>query len=267
MSNFDLFSDSDEELKRRRSLGDNQCSIQTSQSMGSDNDTNSAITTSKKRTKKINTNRNKSDIDNDSSDSDIDNIVDDEGDYIVLNSPKELADVCINSKLYYTNHKGERISPKYFKSYDVITKVLTLGIRTDDSKTYECDASRITNIHVKPNKIGGGIETHDTKLKDTIKIPIAEWDKIVPETVISYQRKDKKMVYKAKFNSFITNKTKGTRMSMTSTAGFNYILGPSYIETIYRHFTSKDKTLAQILQRLNTLEKKVVKLESQLSKK
>ena len=264
MSAFELFSDSDEEIKQRRSLDvlpRRSFDTETQKNCSGGVDTNKLT----KSNTKSNSKSRRVVSENDGSDDD--NKMDDNSNYIKLKSLNELTNVGLNSRIYYTNHKGERISPKYFKSYDVITKVLTLGIRTDDSKTYECDSSRITDVYVEPTKMGGGMETHDDKLKDTIKISNSEWDKLVPDTVISYQRKDKKMVYKSKFNAFITKPGKGTRMSMTSITGFNYTVDPSYLETIYRHFTSKDKTMAQILQRLNMLEKKVAHLENQLHKK
>lgn len=78
--------------------------------------------------------------------------------------------------------------------------------------------------------------------------------------VISYEKSNKEMIRKSRFNSFLKG-TEGVRMSLTSERGYNYIANPDNIDRIYRHITSQDKTMTFVLEAMRKLDHRVQLLE------
>lgn len=252
MPEFELFSDSDNESKQERpSLGHKKNLLRNSETNNSEN---------KQLERK--SNNKKSDANHNESDSEYESNIK----YIPIKINK-LVDLEPNTIISYIKNNGKEINNKYFKSYDIIKKILTVGFYKHDKKNYEQSTNDIKEIFICGGGgiIGGRSKKTDDRLKDTILIPHSEWDKIQQDTVISYKKKDQNMVYCAKFNSYVTSKKDNlTRMSLQSATGQPFLANPVKIETIYRHFTSKDKTLAQIMQSLKQLEIRISKLEKQV---
>ncbi len=248
MPKFELFSDSDEEHKKRRSsINKNRLSA----SECSDVEKKHGITTDLRESKK-------SDV---LDGNDISDHVKENFEKISLN---KINTIPVNTEICYKRKSGKVISNKYFKSYDIIKKEMCIGFYKNDRRNYNQSILDISDLYAKmvDCNIVGGAKKEDDKLKNSVLLNESDWDKIAPDTIISYRKKDQSMIYNARFNTYvITKKDNLTKMSLLSSTGQGFLANPAKIESIYRHFTSKDKTLAHILQTLKNLEMRVSRLE------
>jgi hypothetical protein len=152
------------------------------------------------------------------------------------------------------------VHPKYFKKIDTIANEIIVGFFTHGKRTYKESLANIKNLYVRQT-------VKENDLKETIEIPREQWKSIRRDMVISYEKSNKEMVHKVRFNSFLKGTEGGVRMSLTSERGYNYIANPDNIERIYRHITTQDKTLTLILEALRKLEGRVQFLEQSISAK
>ena len=177
-----------------------------------------------------------------------------------------------NTKISYIKKNNKLIVNKYFKDYNILKNEMNVGFSRLGNSLYS--KSKYQTIYVlKINDIkelyihntasvdGGNKET-DPKLKDTIEIKKSDWSNLQPDTVISYKKKDDSMIYYAKFNNYHINKVNGhTQLAVNSATGFNYFVNPGKLKAIYRHVTSKDKTMIQLFTKIKLLEDRIDKLE------
>lgn len=159
-----------------------------------------------------------------------------------------------NTLVYYETNAGKVVKPKYFKKIDTIANEIVVGFFTHGKRTYTESLNNIKNFYVRQTIKEDG-------LKETIEIPREQWKSIRRDMVISYEKSNKEMVHKVRFNSFLKGTEGAVRMSLTSERGYNYIANPDNIQRIYRHITSQDKTLTLILEALRKLDNRVQFLE------
>ena len=251
MPEFELFSDSDEERKKRRS------SFKKNKKSASEcSESEHKHSESGNRTK----------LDESTTDEQSKDIPDNIKENYTFISLKKINLIPVNTLICYKKKNGKVITNKYYKSYDIIKKEINIGFySSNDRRNYSQPIIDIQELYANIKSGGnvvGGAKKADDKLKETVIISQENWDKIVPDTIISYRKKDQSMVYNAKFNSYvITKKDNLSKMALLSSTGQSFLANPLKIETIYRHFTSKDKTLAQILQNIKSLEARIIKLE------
>lgn len=218
----------------------------------SDDSDNYSSCTRKKTSLKIPTNTMDTDID-----ADIDLLTNNLVDPIHYNSiPK-------NSKITYIKHSGKKIQNKYFKGYDSLSESILIGFYIHDKRNYTEKISNIKQLFTTSKIDGGG--TKEEILKGTIELDKSQWKNLNRDTIISYEKKDKEWIYKAKFNAFVkSSKDQSTRLSMTSEKGFSFVVNPNNILKMYRHISSNDKTLTFILQTLKQLEQKFMIIEKKV---
>ncbi len=173
----------------------------------------------------------------------------------------KLSSVAFNTTIGYQKNTGKVIINKYFKNYDHVGGIITMGFYKHDKKNYSEKLRNIDHVFVK--SITGGVDP----LKDTIEIPPDQWSAIKRDMVVSYEKKSPpEWIYRTKFNTFTKAKDGTERMSFTSERGFNYIANPLNIKTIRRHITHADKLTTYILEQLNKLERRIQELEKKKSK-
>jgi hypothetical protein len=176
-----------------------------------------------------------------------------------------IGDVPHNTKIMYVKTNGDTIFMKYFKKYDPITNDITLGFYTSDDKNYDYSIKNVSEFLVEKETKVGAAEIEKDKLRDAIEIKQSEWKDIAEGTVISYRKKDKKMVYKVKFDKYVKLKKDGsTRIAFIMQTGKSYLANPSSIDTIYRHMSGSDKIMATVLKQLMILEKRIERLEKKV---
>jgi hypothetical protein len=182
-----------------------------------------------------------------------------------------LNNIIPNSQICYIKTNGKVILSKYFKFIDIDNNKLTIGFYIHNKRNYDQKLDDInilyaqnldTNINNTNQSIviGGSL---NYKLKNTILIKKNEWIDIQPGTIISYQKSDGNMIYNSKFNAYTTPTEKYPiiKISLTTNIGFTYKINPTNIKKIYRHITSNDKTILQILQKIKILEDRITELE------
>ena len=173
----------------------------------------------------------------------------------------QIRSISSNTLIQYVKHDGKCIKSKYFKKYDHITKSITVGFYTHGKRNYSETLENIKYLYAAQN------ESYDSfSLKETIEIPKEQWKtNLRRDMVISYEKENGELIYRAKFNSFLNQSKDITKLSLTSERGFNYIANINKISKMYRHVTGNDKTLTYILEAIGKLEQRISKLESRKS--
>jgi hypothetical protein len=166
-----------------------------------------------------------------------------------------------NTIVGYQKTNDKVIVNKYFKQYDQIGSIITVGFYKHDKRNYSESLSNIAFVFTK--SITGG----DDPLKNSIEVPKAEWKGLNRDMVVSYQKLSEEWIYHAKFNSFIKIKDGSERISFTSERGYGYIANPDNIKTIRRHITPTDRMTTFLLESISQLERRVAALEKKKSKK
>lgn len=167
-----------------------------------------------------------------------------------------------NTIIGYKKENGKIILSKYYKSFDPIGNVITVGFNKHARRNYTEPLSKILAIYVLSTAIEGGADP----LKETIEIPKDEWKSLRRDMILSYEKADHEFIYRVKFNSFIKNSEGASKMSFTTETGYNYMASPSNIIKIYRHLTGNDKTLSFILEVIKKLDTRIRRIEERLKK-
>lgn len=179
----------------------------------------------------------------------------------ILYDKRKLHLISPNTIVGYKKNNDKVIINKYFKQYDQIGSIITVGFYKHDKRNYSESLGNIAFVFTK--SISGG----DDPLKNSINVPKEEWKSLKRDMVVSYQKLSEEWIYHTKFNSFIKIKDGSERMSFTSERGYGYIANPDNIKTIRRHITHSDKMTTYLLETLNKLERRVAALEKKKSKK
>ncbi len=177
--------------------------------------------------------------------------------YISYNKTK-IANIKKNTLIRYKTKTKDLTPPRYFKKLDQIANVIIVGNHPHNRRNYSENINDIEELFVPKADIG---KDDTDELKDTMEITQENWKSLRRDMIISYQKTNKEMVYRSKFNTFTKGSDGSSRMSLTSERGFTYTANPSSIVKIYRHFTSHDKTLAYVLETLHKLELRIKALE------
>lgn len=179
----------------------------------------------------------------------------------------ELESVKYNTLLCYISAASNRlICGKYFKRFNQEKGSLVISKYKHNRINFAVPISDIKSVYIRTDKdteIKGGTTDHDTNMKDTIEIPKKDWSSIARDTVISYKKTDGTWKYKLKFGALKTSqKTGKAYFHLTTETGYNYKVMDSNIDQMYRHFTSSDKSLVQILTAIKRLDARLSIIES-----
>lgn len=179
----------------------------------------------------------------------------------ILYDKRKLHLISPNTIIGYKKTNDREIVNKYFKQYDQVGSIITVGFYKHDKRNYSESLSNIAFVFAK--SISGG----EDPLKNSIDVPKGEWKSLKRDMVVSYQKNSEEWIYRTKFNSFIKIKDGSDRMSFTSERGYGYVANPNNIKILRRHITHSDKMTTYLLETLNQLERRVAALEKKKGKK
>jgi hypothetical protein len=183
---------------------------------------------------------------------------------------EEIKNITYNTLICYKSSTNRIICGKYFKRYNEDKSTVVISKYKHNRINFTLALSDILSIYQrceKDDQIVGGkaVNEHELNMKDTIEIPKKEWSTISRDTLISYKKLDGTWKYKLKFGAIKKSVKNGkTYMHLTTETGFIYKIGELIISNVYRHFTSSDKNLVQILNAIRRLDARMSILESKM---